>query len=99
MNKSIYMDHAATTYTKPEVLEEMIPYFTTHFGNPSSIYSLSRETKKAIDIARDKVAKAINANGNEIYFTGGGSEADNWAIKGIASAHKTKGKSYNNNNY
>lgn len=91
MNKSIYMDHAATTYTKPEVLEEMIPYFTTHFGNPSSIYSLSRETKKAIDVARDKVAKSINANGNEIYFTGGGSEADNWAIKGIASAHKAKG--------
>jgi len=91
MNKSIYMDHAATTYTKPEVLEDMIPYFTTHFGNPSSIYSLSRETKKAIDVARDKVAKAINATGNEIYFTGGGSEADNWAIKGIASAHKAKG--------
>jgi cysteine desulfurase len=91
MNKSIYMDHAATTYTKPEVLDAMIPYFTTHFGNPSSIYSLSRETKKAIDVARDKVAKAINANGNEIYFTGGGSEADNWAIKGIASAHKAKG--------
>ena len=91
MNKSIYMDHAATTYTKPEVLEEMIPYFTTHFGNPSSIYSLSRETKKAIDVARDKVAKSINATGNEIYFTGGGSEADNWAIKGIAHAHKAKG--------
>ncbi|MEK6263897.1 MAG: cysteine desulfurase NifS [Clostridium sp.] len=91
MNKSIYMDHAATTYTKPEVLEEMIPYFTTYFGNPSSIYSLSRETKKAIDIARDKVANAINANENEIYFTGGGSEADNFAIKGIASAYKQKG--------
>jgi cysteine desulfurase len=91
MTKSIYMDHAATTYTKPEVLEEMIPYFTTYFGNPSSIYSLSRETKKAIDIARDKVAKAINANENEIYFTGGGSEADNFAIKGIASAYKQKG--------
>ncbi len=91
MNKSIYMDHAATTYTKSEVLEDMIPYFTTHFGNPSSIYSLSRETKKAIDVARDRVAKAINANGNEVYFTGGGSEADNWAIKGIASAYKQKG--------
>jgi cysteine desulfurase len=91
MNKLVYMDHAATTYTKPEVLDAMIPYFTTHFGNPSSIYSLSRETKKAIDVARDKVAKAINANGNEIYITGGGSEADNWAIKGIASAHKAKG--------
>ena len=91
MNKSIYMDHAATTYTKPEVLEEMIPYFTTYFGNPSSIYTLSRETKKAIDIARDKIAKAINANETEIFFTGGGSEADNWAIKGIASAYKQKG--------
>lgn len=91
MNKSIYMDHAATTYTKPEVMDAMIPYFTTYFGNPSSIYSLSRETKKAIDVAREKLAKAINANGNEIYFTGGGSEADNWAIKGIASAYKQKG--------
>ena len=91
MNKSIYMDHAATTYVKPEVLDAMIPYFTTHFGNPSSIYSLSRETKKAIDISRDKVAKAINASGNEIFFTGGGSEADNWALKGIAFAHKAKG--------
>ncbi|HEY8803812.1 MAG TPA: cysteine desulfurase NifS [Clostridium sp.] len=91
MNKSIYLDHAATTYTKPEVLEEMIPYFTTHFGNPSSIYSLSRETKKAIDVGRDKVAKALNAASNEIFFTGGGSEADNWAIKGIASAYKKKG--------
>ena len=91
MNKSIYMDHAATTYTKPEVLEEMIPYFTTYFGNPSSIYTLARETKKAIDVARDKIAKAINANENEIFFTGGGSEADNWVIKGIASAYKQKG--------
>ncbi|MBW9145705.1 cysteine desulfurase NifS [Clostridium sp. CM027] len=91
MNKSIYMDHAATTYTKPEVLDAMIPYFTKYFGNPSSIYSLSRETKKAIDVARDKVAKALNASENEIYFTGGGSEADNWAIKGIASAYKQKG--------
>ncbi|GLC28601.1 cysteine desulfurase NifS [Clostridium omnivorum] len=91
MNKPIYMDYAATTYVKPEVLDEMIPYFTEHFGNPSSIYSLSRETKKAIDKARDRVAKAINADSNEIYFTGGGSEADNWALKGIAFAHKNKG--------
>jgi len=91
MNKSIYMDHAATTYTKKEVMEEMLPYFTTYFGNPSSIYTLARETKKAIDIGRDKVAKAINADSNEIFFTGGGSEADNWAIKGIASAYKKKG--------
>lgn len=91
MNRSIYMDHAATTYVKPEVLEEMMPYFTAQFGNPSSIYTLSRGTNKAIDIARDRVAKALNASSNEIYFTGGGSEADNWAIKGIASAHKQKG--------
>jgi len=91
MNKSIYMDHAATTYVKPEVMEEMMPYFTTYFGNPSSIYTLARETKKAIDIGRDKVAKAINADSSEIFFTSGGSEADNWAIKGIASAYKKKG--------
>jgi cysteine desulfurase len=85
------MDYAATTYTKPEVLEEMIPYFTEFYGNPSSIYSISRETKKALDKARMRVAKAINAEPNEIYFTGGGSEADNWAIKGIAFAHQNKG--------
>jgi cysteine desulfurase len=91
MNKPIYMDYAATTYTKPEVLEEMIPYFTQFYGNPSSIYSISRETKKALDKARMRVAKAINADPNEIYFTGGGSEADNWAIKGIAFAHQNKG--------
>lgn len=91
MKKHVYMDHAATTYTKPEVLEEMLPYFTTYYGNPSSIYSLSRETKKALDKSRDRVAKAINAESNEIYFTGGGSEADNWAIKGIANAYRDKG--------
>lgn len=91
MNKPIYMDYAATTYVKPEVLEEMLPYFTEHFGNPSSVYSLSRETRKAIDTARDRVAKAINAETNEIYFTGGGSEADNWALKGVAFANMNKG--------
>lgn len=91
MNKPIYMDYAATTYTKPEVLEEMIPYFTEFYGNPSSVYSISRETKKALDKARMRVAKAINADPSEIYFTGGGSEADNWAIKGIAFAHQNKG--------
>jgi cysteine desulfurase len=91
MNKPIYMDYAATTYVKPEVLEEMLPYFTEHFGNPSSVYSLSRETRKAIDASRDRVAKAINAETNEIYFTGGGSEADNWALKGVALANRNKG--------
>ena len=91
MNKNVYMDYAATTYIKPEVIEEMMPYFTEYFGNPSSIYSLSRETKRAFDKARDRVSKAINAESNEIYFTSGGSEADNWAIKGVAFANKNKG--------
>ena len=91
MKKPIYMDHAATTYVKPEVLNEMIPYFTENFGNPSSIYSISRVTQRAITEAREKVGKAINADKSEIYFTGGGSEADNWAIKGIAYAYKDKG--------
>jgi cysteine desulfurase len=91
MNKTIYMDYAATTYTKREVVEEMLPYFTENFGNPSSIYALSRTTKKAIDVSRDRVAKAINADSAEIYFTGSGSEADNWAIKGIAFANRKKG--------
>jgi cysteine desulfurase len=90
--KSIYMDHAATTAVKPEVLEAMIPYFTEKYGNPSSIYSLGRENKKAIDDAREKVAKAIGAQSKEIFFTSGGSEADNWALEGIAFANQSKGK-------
>ena len=91
MNKVVYMDYAATTYVKPEVLEEMMPYFTQKFGNPSSFYGISRETKMAIDKARGQVAKALNCDMNEVYFTGGGSESDNWAIKGIAAAHRKKG--------
>ena len=89
--KNVYMDYSATTYVKPEVLEEMLPYFTEKFGNPSSFYGISRVTKMAIDKAREQVAKALNCLPAEVYFTGGGSEADNWAIKGIASAHKNKG--------
>ncbi|WP_027635036.1 cysteine desulfurase NifS [Clostridium butyricum] len=89
--RNVYMDYSATTYVKPEVLEEMMPYFTEKFGNPSSFYGISRETKRAIDTAREKVAKGLNCLPDEVYFTGGGSEADNWAIKGIASAHKNKG--------
>lgn len=89
--KTVYMDYAATTYVKPEVLNEMMPYFTEKFGNPSSFYDLSRETSRAIDEARGNIAKALNCETNEIYFTGGGSESDNWAIKGIAYAHKNKG--------
>lgn len=89
--KHVYMDHAATTYVKPEVLEEMMPYFTGKFGNPSSFYSISREVQEGVMKARSRVSKAINCKENEVYFTGGGSEADNWAIKGIASAYKNKG--------
>lgn len=88
---TVYMDYAATTFVKPEVLEEMLPYFTGKFGNPSSFYEISRITKRAVDKARGQVSKALNCDINEVYFTGGGSEADNWAIKGIASAYKNKG--------
>lgn len=91
MNKVVYMDYAATTFVKPEVLDEMIPFFTEKYGNPSSFYGISRETKMAVDKARSRVAKALNCDLNEIYFTGGGSEADNWALKGIALAHRNKG--------
>jgi len=87
----IYLDHAATTPVKPAVLDAMRPYFTDHFGNPSSIYSIARESKKAIETARAQVAKALGAAPDEIYFTSGGSESDNWAIKGIAFANRKKG--------
>lgn len=90
-NKRVYMDYAATTYVKPNVLKEMLPYFTEKFANPSSLYSFSDETKQAIISAREKIAAAINADKSEIYFTSGGSESDNWAIKGIGSAYKSKG--------
>jgi selenocysteine lyase/cysteine desulfurase len=83
----IYMDHAATTNTKKEVVDAMIPYFTDHFGNPSSLYGIARESKKALDAARAQVAKALGADPDEIYFTSGGSEPDNPAIKGVAWAN------------
>ncbi|WDV44132.1 cysteine desulfurase NifS [Clostridiaceae bacterium M8S5] len=91
MSKNVYMDNSATTPLKKEVLDAMIPYLTRFYGNPSSIYSLGRESKKAIDRARDTVANIFGAKSNEIYFTGGGSEADNWALKGVAYANKKKG--------
>lgn len=91
MDKRIYVDHSATTPVKKEVLEAMLPYFSENFGNPSSVYAEARESKKAIMAAREQVAKAIGADIGEIYFTGSGSEADNWAIKGIARANKNKG--------
>ncbi len=89
--KFIYLDHAATTPVKQEVLEAMLPYFTEKFGNASSIYSIGRESKKAMEEARDKVALALGAQAKEIFFTGSGSEADNWAIKGVAYSNRTKG--------
>ena len=92
MKKIIYADHSATTPVKEEVLNEMLPYFCLNYGNPSSMYSIGRNSKEAIEKARKQVANAIGANENEIYFTAGGSESDNMIIKGIARANKDKGK-------
>jgi cysteine desulfurase len=91
LNKRIYMDHAATTYVKKEVLDEMLPYFSETFGNPSSIHIFGRDARKAVDLARERIANGLNASVDEIYFTGGGSESDNWAIKGVALANREKG--------
>ncbi|KAF5078976.1 MULTISPECIES: cysteine desulfurase NifS [Acetobacterium] len=90
--KRIYLDHAATTPVDPAVVETMLPFFTEYFGNPSSVYTEGRGVKKSIEAARLQIAKAINADPREIYFTGSGSEADNWAIKGIAMKNQAKGK-------
>ncbi len=87
----IYFDHAATTPVKEAVLNEMLPYFSINYGNPSSIYSIGRKSKNAIDVSREKVAKAIGCDTKEIYFTSCGSESDNLAIKGVARANKEKG--------
>jgi len=91
MTKLIYLDHAATTYVKPQVLDVMLPYFTEHFGNPSSLHAVGRDAHKAIDAARTAIAKAIGARPEEICFTGGGSESDNMALKGVAEAYAKKG--------
>lgn len=91
MEKKIYLDNAATTATRPEVLEAMLPYFTERFGNPSSVYEFASQNKTSIDDARETIAKALHANKEEIYFTGGGSESDNWAVKGTVEAYKAKG--------
>lgn len=87
----IYMDHSATTYVRKEVAEAMAPFHAEHYGNPSSIYSIARDSKKAIDAARLQVATALGADPDEIYFTSGGSESDNWAIKGVAFANRKRG--------
>ncbi len=92
MNKTIYLDNSATTKIHPEVLDSMMPYLTENYGNASSIYHIGRESREAIDLARDKVAKALGAKSSEIFFTSGGTESDNWAIKGVAFANEKKGK-------
>ncbi len=92
MNKYIYMDNAATTKVDDKVLDVMLPYFKEEYGNPSSTYSLGVKARVAMEEARAYVAKTINAEDKEIFFTSGGSEADNWAIKGVAYANQAKGK-------
>lgn len=88
----IYLDNAATTPARPEVVEAMMPYFTENYGNPSTVYGLGQASKEAINNARRIIADAIGAKENEIYFTAGGSESDNWAIKATAEAYQSKGK-------
>lgn len=91
MGKMIYLDNAATTPTKPEVVEAMLPYFTENFGNPSSVYEFAAKNKAVVTHARETIAEALGTNAADIYFTAGGSEADNWAIKATAEAYKAKG--------
>lgn len=92
MNHLIYLDNAATTQVYPEVFDAMKPYFTEYYGNPSSIYTFAGKAKEGVDHARSILAKGINAGTDEIYFTGGGSESDNWALKATAEAYKNNGK-------
>lgn len=88
----IYLDNAATTRTNPEIVKAMLPYFSEYYGNPSSVYSFSNYSKEAVEKAREQVAKAIGANKEEIYFTAGGSESDNWALTATAEAYQKKGR-------
>lgn len=92
MKKRIYLDNAATTRTAPEVVDAMLPYFTELYGNPSSVYELASQSKKAVTESRELIAKKLGAQTNEIYFTAGGSEADNWALKAAAEAYAEKGR-------
>lgn len=94
MGKTVYADNAATTAVSPEVLEAMLPFYREAYGNPSSLYGLGQEAKTALEEARAAVAKCLGAAPGEIYFTGCGSESDNWAIKGVARAQKKKGKDH-----
>lgn len=92
MAKLIYLDNAATTKTAPEVVEAMLPYFAEYYGNPSSVYEFAGKSKEAITKSRETIAEALGAQANEIYFTAGGSESDNWALKAAAEAYAKKGK-------
>ncbi|NLO10232.1 MAG: cysteine desulfurase NifS [Clostridiales bacterium] len=92
MEKKIYLDNAATTKTKPEVVDAMLPYFSELYGNPSSVYEFATQNKKALDEARLTIANALGTESAEIYFTGGGTEADNWALIATAEAYQDKGK-------
>lgn len=92
MSRLIYLDNAATTKTAPEVVDAMIPYFTEHYGNPSSVYSFASGNKEVVSRQREIIAQALGAQANEIYFTAGGSESDNWALKATAEAYEKKGK-------
>lgn len=94
MNRKIYADNAATTRLSPAVLDAMMPYLTECYGNPSSLYSIGGEAKKALEDSREKIAECFNCKANELYFTSGGSESDNWAIKSVAQAMLKKGKKH-----
>lgn len=91
MKRTVYLDHSATTPVKPAVLEAMLPCFTEHFGNASSIHQFGRPNKARITEARETLAKTLNAKPEEIYFTAGGTESDNWALRSIAEAYRSKG--------
>ena len=92
MDRLIYLDNAATTKVKREVMDAILPYFSENYGNPSAIYTFAGQGKKAVDLAREQAAGLIGAKPEEIYFTAGGSESDNWALKAAAEAYKEKGK-------
>lgn len=91
MSKRVYLDYSATTPTKKEVVDAMLPYFTEHFGNPSSVHRFGRENKNAITVARETIANTLGGKQEEIYFTAGGTEADNWAVRGVMAANAKKG--------
>ena len=92
MEKLIYLDNAATTKTSPEVVSAMLPYFTEHYGNPSSVYGFAAANKEVITKQREIIAGVLGAKSNEIYFTAGGTESDNWALTATAEAYAAKGK-------